>query len=219
MAHTDSCKIQVCQFVEKLTANGMGLNQACKETEKESDGIPEGTIKRWWYEIKKTTEEQFKNELPATPPTTPSNDTEITNNQVKRWKCDECGEEFHLEFPVAHCKGCDHHYPKSDGICSNCDTSLYHCKETRLIKDSPGGHREGAGRKVKYVNKPITAEDKVNIQTLYPMTSNFGKAYDNMIYAIKGEKEKDWAEMSQNSILWHLETLILLAKGESLCGM
>ena len=62
MAHTDACKIQVSEFVKKCTKSGLSLNKACKEAQRESDGIPAGTIKRWWYEIHP--EKRFKNEPP-----------------------------------------------------------------------------------------------------------------------------------------------------------
>lgn len=81
MAHTDSCKHQVCQFVGKLTKEGMSVNQACKETEIESDGIPSETIRRWWKEIQKDTERELvKNDQPMgadeKPPVTPPSDSE-----------------------------------------------------------------------------------------------------------------------------------------------
>jgi len=79
MAHTDACKYQVCQLVEKLINNGMSLRAASVETQKESDGIPAKTIQRWWSEIKKeTNEECLKNE---TPQATPQDDNEIQENQ------------------------------------------------------------------------------------------------------------------------------------------
>lgn len=78
MAHTDACKIQATEFTRRLITNGMSLNKACKVTEKESDGIPASTIKRWWYEVTGTVNNQFKNEPPQlTPP--PSD--EIQENQ------------------------------------------------------------------------------------------------------------------------------------------
>ncbi len=80
MAHTDACKYQVCQFVEKLTEEGMSVNQACKESEIESDGIPSETIRRWWKEIQKEAEVKLvKNdqplESPELPPVTPQSDS------------------------------------------------------------------------------------------------------------------------------------------------
>jgi hypothetical protein len=65
MAHTDACKIQATQFVEKLVNNGMSVEKACAETERESDGIPAETIRRWWKEIKiGTTRKLVKNDQP-----------------------------------------------------------------------------------------------------------------------------------------------------------
>jgi hypothetical protein len=52
MAHTDACKIQTTEFVEKLVRGGMSVERACEETERESDGIPARTIHEWWKQIK-----------------------------------------------------------------------------------------------------------------------------------------------------------------------
>lgn len=62
MAHTDSCKIQVRQFVKRLVENGMSVNRACQETERESDGIPAETIRRWWKETQFETMKLVKND-------------------------------------------------------------------------------------------------------------------------------------------------------------
>ena len=83
MAHTDACKIQVCQLVKRCTDNGMSILASCKAAQKESDGIPARTIQRWWYEILKESEVEtaeegvFKNEQFPTP----SPSTEIPENQ------------------------------------------------------------------------------------------------------------------------------------------
>lgn len=79
MAHTDACKIQATQFAKKLIDNGLSMNDAFRETERESDGIPASTIKRWWYEIQATHTDRFNNE-PAAP--TQQISTEIPDNQV-----------------------------------------------------------------------------------------------------------------------------------------
>ena len=50
MAHTDACKIQTTQFTKKLIDKGISDNKAIKLTAKEAD-IPEGTVRRWWYEL------------------------------------------------------------------------------------------------------------------------------------------------------------------------
>jgi hypothetical protein len=79
MAHTDACKIQVTEFVKKLTTTGLSVNEACKVVEQESDGIPSETIRRWWKEIKaETAKELVKNDQPST---TPQNHS---NNPIKR---------------------------------------------------------------------------------------------------------------------------------------
>jgi phage N-6-adenine-methyltransferase len=63
MAHTDACKIQASQFIKKLVDSGLSINEACRKTETESDGIPAETLRRWWYELgRQTKEELFKNE-------------------------------------------------------------------------------------------------------------------------------------------------------------
>lgn len=116
MAHTDACKIQVCQFVEKCTDAGMSLNQACKETEKESGGIPEGTIKRWWYEIERENKEQFRNELP-----------ELTHDSYTENPAGQENEMQAKKWPI--CSRC--HYgkveknyrtgePNKSGLCRSC---------------------------------------------------------------------------------------------------
>jgi hypothetical protein len=65
MAHTDACKIQATQFVKKLVNNGLSVSDACKETERESDGIPAETIRRWWKEIElRMSDELVKNDQP-----------------------------------------------------------------------------------------------------------------------------------------------------------
>ena len=81
MAHTDACKIQVTQFVEKLTEKGMSVREACESAEKESDGIPAATIRRWWHEIKKEVQDRFKNE-PV--PITSSLNKQIAEKQKKQ---------------------------------------------------------------------------------------------------------------------------------------
>jgi hypothetical protein len=55
MAHTDSCKIQVLEYVDTLLVKGFSRNKAFKETAKQSGGIgiPYKTIARWYYDIKK----------------------------------------------------------------------------------------------------------------------------------------------------------------------
>lgn len=66
MAHTDACKFQVCQFVEKCVQNGMTVNEASKHAQVESDGIPAETIRRWWKEIQNAnSEELVKNDQPT----------------------------------------------------------------------------------------------------------------------------------------------------------
>jgi hypothetical protein len=67
MAHTDACKFQVCQFVGKMVDGGLSLREAAKKAQEESDGIPAGTIRRWWAEAKQETGERFNNEPPAQP--------------------------------------------------------------------------------------------------------------------------------------------------------
>jgi hypothetical protein len=62
MAHTDACKYQVCEFMKRLVDKGIPITKASVQTEKESDGIPAETVRRWWYEIQKETTEVFKNE-------------------------------------------------------------------------------------------------------------------------------------------------------------
>lgn len=62
MAHKDACKYQVQQFMKKLVTSGMAISAAAVQTEKESDGIPAETCRRWWYEVQKETDELFKNE-------------------------------------------------------------------------------------------------------------------------------------------------------------
>lgn len=68
MAHTDACKYQVTQLVEKLTEKGLGITKACEETEIESDGIPASTIKRWYYEIQKESSKMNSDEKPTVTP-------------------------------------------------------------------------------------------------------------------------------------------------------
>lgn len=65
MAHTDACKFQVCQFVGKMVDGGLSLREAAKKAQEESDGIPAGTIRRWWAEAKQETGERFNNEPPT----------------------------------------------------------------------------------------------------------------------------------------------------------
>lgn len=62
MAHTDACKFQVCQLVEKLVVKGESVNAACKVAQTESDGIPAETIRRWWKEIKTEAQGLVKND-------------------------------------------------------------------------------------------------------------------------------------------------------------
>jgi hypothetical protein len=83
MAHTDACKIQVTEFVRKLADKGMSINKACEVAEKESDGIPSETIRRWWKEIKtQTAAELVKNDQPLP---TPENSPQIQENQVAEY--------------------------------------------------------------------------------------------------------------------------------------
>jgi hypothetical protein len=82
MAHTDACKIQVLRFVEKLRKEErLGLNEACKRTEAESDGIPWETIKRWFREAKGKTDKHESGSILTHPPTTPPQE-EPTNGDV-----------------------------------------------------------------------------------------------------------------------------------------
>jgi len=67
MAHTDACKFQVCQFVEKCVQNGMTVNEASKHAQVESDGIPAKTIQRWWRDIQRATSEELPNNEQPTP--------------------------------------------------------------------------------------------------------------------------------------------------------
>jgi phage N-6-adenine-methyltransferase len=62
MAHTDACKIQATQFIKKLIEAGLSINEACKKTEVESEGIPAETLRRWWYQVQNETDKLFKNE-------------------------------------------------------------------------------------------------------------------------------------------------------------
>jgi hypothetical protein len=57
----------------------MSVNAACKEVQRESDGIPAETIRRWWQEIKaKTAEELVKDDQLST---TACNPSETQDNQ------------------------------------------------------------------------------------------------------------------------------------------
>jgi transposase-like protein len=72
MAHTDACKYQVCQLVERLVKNGQSVNEASKHVQVESDGIPAETIRRWWRQIQEEAKGLVKNDQqPETPATTP----------------------------------------------------------------------------------------------------------------------------------------------------
>lgn len=72
MAHTDACKYQVCQLVERLVKNGQSVNEASKHVQVESDGIPAKTIQRWWRQILDEENGLPKNEQPSeTPGPTP----------------------------------------------------------------------------------------------------------------------------------------------------
>lgn len=83
-AHTDACKIQVTEFVRKLNNEGMSILAACAEVERQSDGIPAETIRRWWKEIKaKTAAELVKDDQPSP---TPLNPPSIQDNQVPEVK-------------------------------------------------------------------------------------------------------------------------------------
>lgn len=62
MAHTDACKYQVCQLVEKLVVKGESVNAACKVAQEESDGIPAETIRRWWKDIQNEAQGLVKND-------------------------------------------------------------------------------------------------------------------------------------------------------------
>lgn len=62
MAHTDACKFQVCQLVEKLVVKGESVNAACKVAQTESDGIPAETIRRWWKDIQNEAQGLVKND-------------------------------------------------------------------------------------------------------------------------------------------------------------
>jgi hypothetical protein len=67
MAHGDACKIEVMQIVKNIMdKKRITLHAACKEAEKESDGIPAATIRRWHREFKEATEKLLKNEQPPT---------------------------------------------------------------------------------------------------------------------------------------------------------
>ena len=69
MAHTDACKYQVCQLLEKCVQHGMSVNEASKQVQTESDGIPAETIRRWWKQIKKESDELVKNDQLPEPQT------------------------------------------------------------------------------------------------------------------------------------------------------
>lgn len=72
MAHTDACKYQVCQLVERLVKAGQSVNEASKHVQVESDGIPAETIRRWWRQIQDEANGLVKNDQqPETPTTTP----------------------------------------------------------------------------------------------------------------------------------------------------
>ena len=58
MAHTDACKIQVCQLLEQKLQRGLTIQKAAREIQVESDGIPAETIRRWWREIRKEVEDE-----------------------------------------------------------------------------------------------------------------------------------------------------------------
>jgi hypothetical protein len=83
-AHTDACKIQVIEFVRKLNNEGMSILAACAEVERESDGIPAETIRRWWQEIKKKTAAELVKDDQSPP--TPLNPPENPDNQVPEVK-------------------------------------------------------------------------------------------------------------------------------------
>jgi len=72
MAHTDACKYQVCQLVERLVKNGQSVNEASKHVQVESDGIPAKTIQRWWRQIQDEANGLLNNEQqPENPATMP----------------------------------------------------------------------------------------------------------------------------------------------------
>lgn len=85
MAHTDACKFQVCEFVKKCVDNGMSVSAATKEAERESDGIPAETVRRWWKTIQNEAQRGLvKNDQP---PQTPANSEHTPNsNEIKRAK-------------------------------------------------------------------------------------------------------------------------------------
>jgi len=82
MAHTDTCKMEVLNFVKKIKeAKGCSINAACQEAFHESDGIPAETIRRWWKEAQKETEELVKNDQLPTTDANPSENPEKQENQ------------------------------------------------------------------------------------------------------------------------------------------
>jgi len=103
MAHTDACKIQCTEFTKKCVDAGMSLNQACKQTELESDGIPANIIKRWWYEVTNKIDKQFKNEPLK------------SNNQIKTevYYDPQEGSVTHPQNAVAKEKTPDAHFSKT----------------------------------------------------------------------------------------------------------
>lgn len=83
MAHTDSCKIQVIQFTKKLVNNGVSIREACQITEKESDGIPAETVRRWWKETAEAEKQWVKNDPSTETPTASSDSEEIKRQPAK----------------------------------------------------------------------------------------------------------------------------------------
>lgn len=47
------------------------------------------------------------------------------------WLCVDCGETFSVR--VVHCPHDDHHYPKEDGECSNCHSSLARLRQAEKL--------------------------------------------------------------------------------------
>ena len=150
MAISEICKFEVKQEIDSCVEEGMSRNEASKWlADVFADALgrdvkPE-TIRKKDYRAR----EDIGTNVP-----TKSQPLENTTN--KTWVCPECYEEFRLPFPVAHCLHCDHHYPKSDGECSNCHESLKDAPEAyakpSIIKNRKpqgGGQREGAGRPAK----------------------------------------------------------------------
>jgi N6-adenosine-specific RNA methylase IME4 len=48
MAYTETCKMEVCQEIDRIKKTYGGIRPAIRELSKEM-GIPQGTLKRWYY--------------------------------------------------------------------------------------------------------------------------------------------------------------------------